>query len=210
MLEFKNASVAVGGSTYSHPLSVVVTPGEVVCICGSPSHTTPLLLAVLGLEPLASGYITVEGEPVVPGSAPYFRQQMAYVPCHMPRGRQTVWEICQEVLALKSHADAPQDRKTIAAITARCATLGLEGTLLDKAADDVTAQEMQLAMLAMASLLKRPMVLIDQCPQTEAVERLIHQMADEGAEVLMSCPQAQIRCDKIVQTERTEDKPPLG
>ncbi len=206
MLEFKNASVAVGGSTYSHPLSVVVTPGEVVCICGAPSHTTPLLLAVLGLEPLARGYVTVEGEPVVPGSAPYFRQQMAYVPCHVPRGRQTVWEVCQEVLKLKSHADMPDDRKTIAAITARCATLGLEGTLMDKAAEDVTAAEMQLLLLAVASLLKRPMVLIDQCPQTEAAGKLIRQMADEGAEVLLCCEQAEIKCNKIVQTTMTEDE----
>ncbi len=193
MLEFKNACVSALGET-SRPLSMVVAPGEVVCLCGEPAQTTSLLLAVMGLEPLASGYITVDGEPVVPGSATYFRQQMAYVPRHVPGDRLTVAQICKAVAGLKAHAGMERSR---AAWTAQWADLGLEPSLLDCRADDLSTEQLQLVLLSLVPLMHRPIVLLDQPPQHEAAARIVKRLVDDGSEVVFTAMSAEMACDKI-------------
>lgn len=63
MLEFKNTSVMTEKGGLSSPFSLVVDPGDVVCLCGpSGSGKSRLLLAMMGLEPVAQGFITLDGE----------------------------------------------------------------------------------------------------------------------------------------------------
>jgi ABC-type cobalamin/Fe3+-siderophores transport system ATPase subunit len=72
-------SVTIGQQIRS--LSLTVNDGELASITGQHgSGKTMLLKAVLGLIPVDSGHISIDGELLTPQSAPYFRRQMAYVP----------------------------------------------------------------------------------------------------------------------------------
>ena len=62
-------------------LSLTVSDGQLVFLTGKPGcGKTTLLKAVLGLIPIDSGHISIDGELLTPKSALYFRRQMAYVP----------------------------------------------------------------------------------------------------------------------------------
>ena len=99
MLEFKNVSVSLGADSLSSPFSLIVEGGETVCLQGAPgSGKTRLLSAVLGLAPLAEGFITLDGELITFGSAPYFRRMMAYIPQELPGDSITLTEICHDLL----------------------------------------------------------------------------------------------------------------
>ncbi len=201
MLEFKNVNVAGADGAPVGPLSVVVERGEVVCLCGDRVCGSGLLPAILGLQPLFGGYITVEGEPVVPGSATYFRQQMAYVPGNVPRGSWSVERLCHEMVALKAHSGLSADRAVLAT---HWRQLGLSTDLFDKSTQSLDATTLQLVMLSMVPLLRRPIVLVDRCPQGEAVGRLLRQIADAGAEVVYTCETNGMACDKMVEVSGIE------
>ena len=63
------------------PLSFVVKPGEILAVRGGKgSGKTTLVNVVLGRWPVKKGYVTIDGEQVTVGSAPYFRRGIGYVP----------------------------------------------------------------------------------------------------------------------------------
>ena len=67
-----------------HSLSLEVGDGQLVCLTGSEgTGKTTLLRAILGLIPIDSGHISIDGELLTPLSAPYFRKQTAYVPQYL-------------------------------------------------------------------------------------------------------------------------------
>jgi zinc/manganese transport system ATP-binding protein len=64
-LEIRGASLRRGDRELWSGLDLTVTPGELVAVLGpSGSGKTTLLRAILGLEPLSGGSITVLGDPV--------------------------------------------------------------------------------------------------------------------------------------------------
>lgn len=62
-------------------LSVTIEGGQIVGMRGK--GKTTLLRAVVGLLPVSSGHICVDGEVLTPQSATYFRRFIAYVPQHI-------------------------------------------------------------------------------------------------------------------------------
>ena len=185
MLEFKNVCVGLADGTQSAPFSLVVNGGETVCLSGpGGSGKTRLLMAVMGLAPLAAGYITVDGELVTPGSGSYFRQLMAYVPQQPPWNTLTVAELCRQLFALKVNRARAFDRP---ALMARWRQLGVDERCYDRATQTLTRPQLQLVLLSMLPLLGRPMVLLDEIPQTPAVQALLHQLTADGAEVVCTC-----------------------
>lgn len=77
MLELHNVTI---GEIISG-LSVTINDGQMMGIQGR--GKTTLLRAVMGLLPIDSGHICIDGEVLTPESAPYFRRFMAYVPQHL-------------------------------------------------------------------------------------------------------------------------------
>lgn len=87
MLEFKNVSVTLSDGRQSRPFSLIVKDGEAACLVGaSGTGKSKILLATLGLFPIHRGFITLDGELITPGSSPYFRKMMAYIPQDLPEG----------------------------------------------------------------------------------------------------------------------------
>ena len=85
VLELKNGRIAAGGHVVVDDLSFVAPAGKVTCLTGLRGCGKTLLVrALLGLWPLERGYVTLDGEPITPCSAPSLRRLMAYVPQQLP------------------------------------------------------------------------------------------------------------------------------
>ncbi len=89
MLELHNVTIG----QQIHRLSATACEGKMLSIMGSQGKgKTMLLRALMGFLSIDEGHICIDGELLTPLSAPYFRQQMAYVPQHLvvPEGYDEV------------------------------------------------------------------------------------------------------------------------
>ncbi len=197
MLEFKNVSVTLPHGEKSTPISMMLSGGEMACLCGpAGAGKTELLRAVMGLAPVASGYITVDGELVTPGSAEYFRRIIAFVPQHLPDSRMKVSELCGAVFDLRVNHGVKFKKDTL---MKEWHLLGIDEAAYGLQVSELEQQTLQLVLLSFLPLLKRPVILIDNMLQTQETYQLLHRLVAEGAELLYTCEENLIPCDKLIK-----------
>ena len=81
MLELKDALLEVDGKPLFQRLSLMARDGQLTCITGAHGIGKTLLARVMvGLHPLDSGYVSIDGELLTPLSAPVFRRMTVYLP----------------------------------------------------------------------------------------------------------------------------------
>lgn len=81
MLELKDALLEVDGRRLFAPLSLIAREGQLTCVSGPHGVGKTLLVrAMLGLQPLAGGFVSIDGELITPQSAPVFRRFIGYLP----------------------------------------------------------------------------------------------------------------------------------
>ena len=105
------------------------------------------LYAMLGLEPVVSGFISIDGEPLTAATVPALRALIAFAPCRLePVGQVCVYEppTEQDVFALRVNRDVPISNGLLAEEARRT---GIGGQ--------------QARLLAVAALLQRPILLAD-------------------------------------------------
>ena len=181
MLEFKNVSVSLGAGSLSSPFSLIVDSGDTVCLQGAPgSGKTRVLSAVLGFSPLTEGFITLDGELITFGSAPYFRKMMAYIPQELPGDNITLTEVCHG-LGLNV-----EELKEIDA--------SLKDTKLKTLSKEV-AQEM---LLQVALKMNRRVLLIDDIRYTPTIAMLLKRIAEQGTEIIYTCVANQFEYNKVI------------
>ena len=93
VLELQQATLGYGGRRLWHDLDLSVAPGEFLAVLGANgSGKTSLLRAVLGLQPLSSGRVLIDGRPAHRGSAliGYVPQQRSLDPQTPLRARDVV------------------------------------------------------------------------------------------------------------------------
>ena len=192
MLEFKNTSVRCDDKRLSSPFSLIVEPGEVVCVSGPGGHgKSRLLLAVLGLAPVEQGFITLDGELITPGAGAYFRKMMAYVPQDLPRDPIKFSEMF-DMIVTENQAEAKER------LLSEMGTLGMDKTLLDRKLCDLSALDYRMLLLGVALVRQRPIVLIDDAPQVMQADRLMHGIASKGAEVIYTCRENKLNFQKTI------------
>ena len=181
MLEFKNVSVSLGADSLSSPFSLIVEGGETVCLQGVPgSGKTRLLSAVLGLAPLAAGFITLDGELITFGSAPYFRRMMAYIPQELPGDNITLTEICHDLgLNIKDLKD-------------------VDASMKDKKLKAFSTEMVQEMLLQVALKMNRRILLIDNIRYSPANAMLLKEIADKGTEIIYTCVENQFEYNKVI------------
>lgn len=196
MLEFKNVSVSLSDGRSSSPFSLVVQPGEVVCISGVSGCGKSLLLkAVMGLAPLRTGFITVDGEPVDAGSGAFFRRMVSYVPQDLPEYEGTVADIMQSLGHLQVNAHRKADRKDVDVAWAQ---LQLPSTLYLQPWKSLTADQCRLVLLSVAYIHERPILLVDDPVQNVEVDHFLQAMAARGTEVVYTCAERSLGCQKVI------------
>ena len=95
---------------------------------------TTLLRTLLGLAPVAAGFVCIDGELLTPLSAPYFRRMMSYVP--------------QRLRLLYGHD--------------RTADFYLQSEYMGTRWTDLSAAERYLLLLDKAMGQRRPLLLVDE------------------------------------------------
>ena len=81
MLEIRNAIWAKKAHTMVANFSMAAPDSTLTAICGRQGcGKTALIETLMGLRPLAKGYVSVDGELLQPATAVFFRSRMAYVP----------------------------------------------------------------------------------------------------------------------------------
>lgn len=182
MLEFKNVSVSLPDGNQSVPFSLIAEEGEQVCIHGG-KHTgkSEVLLSILGLCPLRSGFITFDGELITHEASPYFRKMMAYIPQYMPEGDIKIGELCRYL-----RLDIPAELKD----------------MKDKPVSSFSQQGLQATLLRLALEMKREVVLVDNAFATPETQGLLCKLAENGAEVIFTHEDDTLPCDKLINLEQ--------
>ena len=173
MLELHDVIIKPRQQTFS----LMVEDGKLACISGPQgSGKTSVLRAIMGLLPIDSGHISIDGELLTPRSAPYFRRHMAYVPSRlMPiPGQDTVDDVRRLLFSLRSSGTKQQ-----------------EGGADGRRWSALTLTEQYLELLTCAAQLQRSIVLVDQPPcelddaAVSDVLSLLQRMTDAGASVVV-------------------------
>lgn len=205
MLEVKNASLQMDGTTLFSGLSFTVDDGQILCITGgSGAGKTTLLRALLGFWPLSEGHISIDGELLTPSSAEDFRKSMAYVPQEPALPSELVSEMVSMLFQLKVNRGMPFSKSRLMAEWER---LGLAEELYDKKVMELSGGQRQRIMLSVCGLLDKPIVLADE--PTSALDHqsailvmeYFRRMADKGCTVVaVSHDEAfAAGCDNIVE-----------
>ena len=158
-------------------VSMLAEEGQMTCLTGGSAQSrTGLLLAMMGLRAVKSGYVCLDGEPLTEKSVEEFRELMAYAPDQLvPEGEVRMYEppTVQEVFGLKANRDLPISNGILAEEMKRT------GAPAEKA-----------RLLAVAALRHKPILLVDNpAPESAAYLR---QLAGQGVLVVVTSMEAAI------------------
>lgn len=189
IFEFKNATAVKGGETLFSDVSFVAQPGDAVAVTGNTESRKALLLAMLGMRPLKSGWVSIDGEPVTATTGTYFRQFIAYQPDSLDFEGLTVQEVAKSQFALKANADYAYSAK---AVVAELMRLGVADDSMQKGFDEMEEAVAQRASLTLVGMFERQLLLLDNptSRQDEAGCRLvadyIMQKRSEGVALIVA------------------------
>lgn len=169
-------------------LSLMAFAGEVTTLTGgSAEHLSRWLAAVMGFATVLNGYISIDGEPLSSRSAPVFRRLMAYAPARLVRlGEVKFYEppTVQDIFGLQVNRELPISN-------------GILGEEIRKIGVDPSDERVQL--IAVASLLNKPVLLIDNPPV--GAMGYLRQLAVKGRVVLLTSNEREVLAasDKVVE-----------
>jgi ABC-type siderophore export system fused ATPase/permease subunit len=155
------------------PLSLMATEGQLTCLTGGePALLTRWLMAMMGFEPIADGFICIDGEPLSADNATAFRQLMAYAPARL----EAVGELQPQeapdpetIFHLRRNRNQPI---TDAVLAAELRRIGNQDS------------DSRVQLLAVAALLGTPIIVADQPPATTAA--YLRLLADSGRLLLVA------------------------
>ncbi len=159
-IEFREISLRFGGRTLFDRWTARIERGERVVIRGaSGAGKTSLLRMALGLQQPDAGSVAVNGEPLDARSVWEVRRKVACVPQHPELGSGTVREAVESVMRLRANRSLAQD----GAAWARALEMaGLPAGALGMQTSRLSGGECQRVALAIALLLDRPLLLLDE------------------------------------------------
>lgn len=203
IFEFKNAKAAKGSETLFCDISFMVQPGDAVAVTGSVESRKALLLALLGMRPLESGWVSVDGEPITAITGNYFRQFIAYLPDSLDFEGLTVQAVAKSLFSIKVNADYAYSAK---AVVTELKRLGVADECMQKGFDEIEEAVAQRASLVLVGMFERQLLLLDNptSRQDDSGRRLvadyIMQKRSEGVALVVATDDASILavCNKRV------------
>lgn len=154
-------------------LSFLVRTGERTAVrVSDPLVGTALLKALMGLSPLQSGYVSVDGEPIVPATARLYRRLTSYVPSSTTYPFADVTEMTKSCFLLKENADIVFRKHNL---KTNWQQLDIDESLYVKPLTGVPPATIQRILIAAAGMLAKPILLLDQptSQQDDTHRRLI-------------------------------------
>ena len=182
MLEFNDVLVEGAEKT----VSMMAQDRQLTCITGGSSKVrTQLLLAMMGLAKIKSGFVCIDGEPLEASNLKTFRQMMSYAPSQLVAdGEINVYEppTVQDVFSWKDNREAD-----------------ISNGLLEEEMKRTMAPHDKAQLLAVAVLRKRPILLVDQPDALSA--GYLRQLVSNGLQVIVSSddPTIHSSSDNIIE-----------
>lgn len=159
MIEIKDATIAVAGKTLLEDCSFMAREGQITAIVGCDSEAlTALVHAFLGFQPLNKGYVSIDGEEIMPLSASFFRQKIAYVPVNFAFGNMQVSELLRTLMGNSQQMRKEQKK----ALWKEWEALAIERTCYDAVWESLPTDVQQRIILSVAGMLDRKMMLMDE------------------------------------------------
>lgn len=159
MLTIRNLSIKYDDMVVLHDVSLSVSVGEIVCVCGeSGCGKTSLLNAVMGFAD-SEGEIIVDGMQMNGQTIGQIRRRIAYVPQELALPHETVREMVRMPFMLKANRHVAFSEQTL---LEDWKLLNLSPTLLEKKVVEISGGQRQRIMLSVAGLLGKPLMLVDE------------------------------------------------
>lgn len=180
-------------------LSFVVRSGEILAVKGAEgSGKTTFVNVVLGRLPVAKGYVTIDGELVTAGSAPYFRKMVGYVPQNVDFPLKKVSDIVNAMIEISESRGKECTRKNV---VDEMSALGVEESFLDSDTQTAEKVSLRLVLMAICAAMGGRLLVVDS-PVDEADARMsaaLRTMAQKGWVVVVTERGDYVGCDKIVE-----------
>ncbi len=160
IIEMYKAGMDDGGAKLFGNLSFVSAPGDIVAVTGGTMcGKTSLLLAMLGMRRLTEGWVSVDGDPVLPSTSAYYRHCISWVPQSFGFDGTTVREVAKSMLRLKLNKDEGYSEKDV---LADFDSLDLSHGLMEQRFGDLDRAVAQRVLLALSAVYCRPILLLDR------------------------------------------------
>lgn len=160
LLDIQHLSIAYGQQELITDFSLQIESGEMVCISGpSGCGKTSLLEAVLGFTPIQTGSIKLGGIELKRDTIDAIRRQIAWVPQELALPAEWVSEMVQLPFGLRTNRATPFSKEQLMECFEQ---LGLERSLYRKRVNEVSGGQRQRMMLAVASMLNKPLTIVDE------------------------------------------------
>lgn len=167
MIEIKDATINIAGKTLLEDCSFIARKGQITAILGCNSEAlTALVHAFLGFLPLNKGYVSIDGEEIMPLSAPFFRQKIAYVPANFSFGNMLVSELLHTLMGNSQQMRKEQKK----ALWTEWEALAIEKTCYDAVWESLPTDVQQRIILSVAGMLDRKMMLMDEPTSYQTAE----------------------------------------
>ena len=167
MIELRNASMTLFGRQLFNGLSLKAETGEAIGIIGEKScGKTSLLKALLGLEPIESGFASIDGEPITQQTSWMFRKMMSYVPQDLRFSPGSVSDLAKATYSFQpsDHQRFPKQQ-----LMEMWDFLKIDETTYGKNVHEISKETLQRILLASAGMQHKPIAIIDD-PVSEQSE----------------------------------------
>ena len=159
MIEIKDATITVAGKTLLEDCSFMAREGQITAIVGCNSEAlTALVHVFLGFLPLNKGYVSIDGEEIMPLSAPFFRQKIAYVPANFSFGNMQVSELLHTLMGNSQQMRKEQKK----ALWKEWEALAIERSCYDAVWESLPTDVQQRIVLSVTGMLDRKIILMNQ------------------------------------------------
>lgn len=188
MLQINNACIAFGTDVLFSGFCMQLHKGKTACIAGQSGRgKTSLLNAVMGFVPLREGSIIVGGTILSKTTIDGIRRQIAWIPQELSLPSEWVKEMVSLPFELKANRGTPFSEEKLFACFDE---LGLDKDLYHKRVGEVSGGQRQRMMIAVASLLEKPLIIVDEptsaldAGSTDKVLAFFHRQAEKGSAIL--------------------------
>ena len=195
MLEIKNGTL----SGVEHPatatdINLVVDAGEMLCIYAwSSDKRQAIVHTLLGLQPLKSGFMSVDGDVIDERSAAYYRSHTAFVPRDLRLPFKTVGETMQAMMTVDKDL-------TKGTIESEWRKVGIADGLWNALVEHVGQDILQQMMMVVAVMRECNHMIIDLLPGAMTPEMMdyLRQYTASGGLIVIATDDEEVKgqCDK--------------
>ena len=198
MLEIKDGTLSIGGHQLFSNLSFCTAEGGLTAVTGpNGCGKTSLLRSFLGFQPLDSGYVSVDAEPVLPQTSALFRAGMLYVPQDIRLCAGSFSEVFESLEGLHVNAALDHARKKLFYEWKR---LALDTSMYAMPLEELDGSALRRMMISVAGVTGRKNVLLD-ADTLPRVMSYLRALAASGSTVLLATVDSRLAgmCDVRIE-----------